>query len=292
MIDALHPSHRLFLVAFCVLALGAGCGSNDPGIDGGTDGGADAPAGPAYVEEERTIDSGGASRTYLLVRPDDAWIGDAGALPIVIAFHGDGGTGRGLRGSMPFDREAGERGVLAVYVDAIGGTFEYYSDAGRAREVTLVEDLIAALGAAFTVDASRVYLAGFSGGATLANALGCRMGSEVIAGVGIHSGTLYPVDPPDFGYTDTGGVDCALPRAIMVWGTTDATDVGFAQGQSVRNNYLRTAGCADVSTPWSIGPCITYPDCEEAVVWCPIDGMGHAIWPGATAAMWRYFSAE
>lgn len=284
-------SHRVSLLLLALVsALGWGCGPDDPGIDGGLDGGPDAPSGPGYVEEDRTIESGGVSRTYLLVRPDDALLAELTSLSIVIAFHGDGGTGRGLHGAMPFERPAGAGGVLAVYPDASGGTFEYYSDAGRAREVALVQDLIAALSAEFTVDASRIHLAGFSGGATLANAIGCRLGDEVIASVGIHSGTLYPVDPPDFEYTDTGGVDCALPRAILVWGTTDATDVGFAQGQSVRNNYLRTAGCADVSTPWSLAPCITYPDCEEAVVWCPIDGMAHAIWPGATGAMWRYFS--
>jgi len=284
-------SHRASALLFTVLSVvGSGCGPDDGGLDGGVDGGADAPTGPRYLEEDRTIDSGGDARTYLLVRPDDETLAALGALPIVIAFHGDGGTGRGLHGSMPFERPAGASGVFAVYPDAMGGTFEYYSDAGRAREVALVQDLIAALSAEFSVDASRIHLAGFSGGATLANAVGCRLGNDVIASMGIHSGTLYPVDPPDFAYTDTGGVDCALPRAILVWGTTDGTDVGFAQGQSVRNNYLRTAGCADVSAPWSLAPCITYPDCEEAVVWCPIDGMGHAIWPGATAAMWRYFS--
>lgn len=292
--------HRIsFVLTLSLMACGGGPEGSDAGrtdaprSDGGASdgGGSDVPVvGPAigYVEENATIVSGGMTRTYLLVRPDDDALAELSDLPLVIGFHGDGGNGAAEHAGFPFeDHFAG--GVIAAYPDAPGGTFPYYEDAGRTREATLVTDLIAALSADLPIDTGRVFLTGFSGGATLINALGCRLGDGVIRGMGVHSGTLYPVDPPDFGYTGEGGVDCALPDTIFAWGTADATDVGFAQGENVRDNYLRTAGCDDTEAPWSVSPCVTYGGCDESVVWCPIAGMGHAVWDGATAAFTAYF---
>lgn len=250
----------------------------------GSDASSPPKVGP-YVSSLRTIPSGGADRGFVLVHPDPMPAG----LPLVIAFHGDGGSGQGLRTSLPLERSA-TTGAVFVYPNAVGGTFEYWTSEGRAREAVFIEEVIALLADELGVDSSRVFLAGMSGGATMANALGCRLGSSVIAGLGIHSGTLYPVDVSDFGYTDTGGVTCALPPVIFVWGENDRTSgVSFAQGESVRDNYLATAGCDAASVPWSVAECQTYEGCSASVVWCPIPGLGHSIWSGAAGAIWNFF---
>lgn len=240
-----------------------------------------------YVTESRSIDSGGALRTCVLARPNPM---PAGALPLVFSLHGDGGDGAGMRAGLPLEAQA-TGGAIFVYPNAPGGTFEYYTSDGRTREAQFVQDLIAALYNEFSIDRSRVFVTGMSGGATMANALACRLGPAVLRGVGIHSGTLYPVDN-DFTYTGTGGVSCPLPAAIFVWGKSDDTPgVSYAEGQGVRDNYRATQACGSPSAAWTVNPCESYPSCTRAMVWCPIDGLGHAIWSGAAAAMWQFFDA-
>ena len=168
-----------------------------------------ADAAAQYVTETRTLIVGEVTRTYLLARPDPM---PATALPLVISMHGDGGNSAGMRGALPLETAATNAGGKAVFVypKSKDGAFEYWSDAGRAHEGQFVQQLIASLHGSLGTDSGRVYLVGFSGGATMANALGCRLGRNVIRGLGIHSGTLYPVDG-DFGYTGNGGVTCVDP---------------------------------------------------------------------------------
>lgn len=249
---------------------------------------APAPApGSTWHSERRTLVSGGVSRPFLLARPDPM---PARALPLVFSLHGDGGDGASMRAALPLEAQSA-LGAVFVYPDAPGGAFEYWTSDGRAREAQFVKDLIASLAADLGIDTSRVFVTGMSGGATMANALGCRLGPGVLRGLGIHSGTLYPVDD-DFTYTNSGGVSCALPATLFVWGKDDdSAGTSYANGEAVRDNYLSTQQCAATTTPWTVSPCQAYDSCGSAVAWCPIDGLGHAIWPGAAAAMWKFFDS-
>lgn len=250
-----------------------------------------------YATETRTMNVGGVDRTYLLARPSS---GTTAGLPLVISFHGDGGSSLGMRLGLPLEQAATNAGRKAVFVypKSAGSAFEYWSSAGRAHEQQFVLQLIATLQAEFGIDAARVYLAGFSGGATLANALGCRLGRNVIRGLGIHSGSLYPVDD-DFGYTGNGGVTCALPPAILVWGMADSTPgVDYATGQTIRDNYRATHSCQNSATPVQPLPCVAYNGCSNPLRWCAIPGLGHSIWGGNTAApdsaataIWSFFNS-
>lgn len=272
----------------------AGTGADDAG-SGADDAssGADAALPPAsYVTDTRTIVSSGISRTYLLAAPSD--VASRSGLPLVFALHGDGGTGAGIRTSLGLEAHGPAAGAVYVYPDAPGGSFEYWTHDGRTREAQFVTDVIAALSAEVSIDTTRVMVTGFSGGATMANALGCLLGPSVIRGLGLHSGTLYSVDDaggnPEFTYTAEGGVSCVLPDALFVWGQSDTTSgVSFADGQSVRDNYLATASCDATTTDGPITPCVTYDGCSHGVAWCAIAGMGHAVWPSAGEAMWDFF---
>jgi polyhydroxybutyrate depolymerase len=245
-----------------------------------------------YVSERRRMVSSGDNREFILARPDPMPAG--ASLPLVFSFHWDGGTGDAMRGALPLEAQAAH-GAVFVYPDALlGGTFEYWNDQGRAREETLVRDLIAALAAELHIDPARVFLAGMSGGATLANALGCRLGPGVVRAVAIHSGTLWPVNAgggQDFYVQQSGGVSCALPAAILMWGKNDNSgDTSFANGEGTRNLYVATQACAAANPPaWSVSPCVAYAGCARPVVWCAVDGLGHEIWSGAAAAIWKFF---
>jgi polyhydroxybutyrate depolymerase len=233
---------------------------------------------PMYSVETRTL----GARTFTLAHVDSI------GLPLVIVLHGDGGTGAQIREALAIEPLLP---AVYVYPDAPGGAFDYNTDTGRAAEAQFVNDVIAAVGAEFSIDGARVFLAGFSGGATMANALGCRLGPTIVRGVGIHSGTLYPVGD-DFTYTKTGGVSCALPDAIFVWGTEDTTTgVSFADGDAVRGNYAATQMCADAAQPYVVEPCIAFDGCSRGLVWCPIDGLAHGVWSGAADAMATFFDS-
>ena len=218
--------------------------------------------------------------------------GSAQALPLVIVLHGDGGTAAGIRASLPLEAQANGAAAFS-YLSSAGASFEYWTDAGRGHEGRFVQAIIANYGVAgVTIDPARVYLVGFSGGGTMAQALGCRLGAGVIRKMGIHSGSLYPVDN-DFTYTGNGGVSCSLPGTMLIWGKLDQTNgVDYATGQAIRNNHLATQNCAATTTNTSPVPCIAYDQCTRPVEWCAIDGLGHALWNSAAQAFWRYFAAD
>lgn len=274
-------------------ATGCGSSSGSPGDGGGED--APAPVEIDYVAENRTITSSAVERSYVLSVPATP---GASAMPVVFALHGDGGNGTNFRSSLGLEAYA-DTGAVFVYPNVSGSnTFEYYSYDGRTREAQFVEDVLAELTTEedYGIDTERVFITGFSGGATMANALGCRLGPNVIRGLGIHSGSLYATmngdGDPDFTYTGNGGVSCPLPATLFVWGEgDDANGVSFATGEGVRDNYLATQGCDATTTEAPVASCNTYDGCERAVVWCPIGGMGHSLWPGAARALWAFFHA-
>lgn len=255
-------------------------------------------ANAQYTTETRAMTVSGVSRNYLLARPSTP---PPGALPLVISLHGDGGNSAGMRNALPLETAASQVAGKAVFVypKSKDGAFEYWSNAGRAHEGQFVQQLIAALHAELGIDKTRVYLVGFSGGATMANALGCRLGRNVIRGLGIHSGTLYPVDG-DFGYIGNGGVDCALPPAILVWGKNDNSGgVSYANGLAVLENYKATHGCTNATVTFPPAPCVAFNGCTRRVNWCAVDGLGHAIWGSGTAAaqsaasaIWNFITVD
>jgi polyhydroxybutyrate depolymerase len=237
-----------------------------------------------YTTQNRSIVSSGINRSFLQATPTS---GTAGK-PLVIVLHGDGGNGAGIRAGLPIEGSANGQAVV-VYPNAPGGTFEYFTALGRTREVQFVRDLVVLLQGELAIDAARVFLAGFSGGGTMANALACRMESDEIRGVAVNAGSLYPIDD-DFTYTGNGGVSCALPATLLLWGEADNTPgVSYATGLSIRNNVTATLGCAAGSNAFAPAPCVLYDGCQRDAGWCSIPGLGHSIWPQAAAASWNFF---
>ncbi|MEV8638141.1 PHB depolymerase family esterase [Streptosporangium sp. NPDC051023] len=104
--------------------------------------------------------SGGVRRSYLLHRPEAT----TARLPLLIALHGRGGDAPGMRHGTRFDREAD--GMLVVYPE---GLDHHWDDgAGLDRDVRFLRELIDHLAATEGADAGRVYVAGFSNGASMA----------------------------------------------------------------------------------------------------------------------------
>jgi poly(3-hydroxybutyrate) depolymerase len=275
---------RVALATLLAGALLQGCwlvvGESFDGYEARPDG-ADTPLGP-YVSQQRTAVNG--TRSYTLVRPDPA----PASLPLVFSLHGEGQTGAVMRAALPLEAQA-TTGAVFVYPEVPAGTFDTLP--GRTAEAQFVTELIATLASELRVDTRRVFIAGFDDGAIMANTLACRLGPNVVRGVGIAAGTLYPLSDEEFTIDPlTGVASCALPAAILTWGIADPIGtLSIGAGRDTRNAYAATLGCGQTPGPWSVAPCTAYSGCSRPVVWCEIEGLGHEIWPGAAAAMWSFF---
>lgn len=249
---------------------------------------ATAFAGGDYQATTRNIQSSGQARSFVLATPTSG----AAGKPLVFSLHGDGGNGAGMRAGLPLEAAAAGGAVFVYPNAASNNTFEYFTSIGRTREVQLVRDVVNLLQAELNIDRNRVFLSGFSGGGTMANALGCRMGFPEIRGLAVNAGSLYPIDN-DFTYTGNGGVSCAMPATMLLWGESDNTPgVSYATGVSIRNNLTATQACTAATTAFAPSPCVTYNACQRDVGWCSIPGMGHSIWAQAATASWAFFNRQ
>jgi polyhydroxybutyrate depolymerase len=143
-----------------------------------------SPARPRAVGDAPwTLGSGGGQREYLLHVP--APYDGTAAVPLVLALHGRGSTPEDVRALSRLDEAAGARGMIAVYprgsgegADA-GWNAESFS-AGPA-DSRFLSDLLDELRAVLCIDATRVYLAGFSQGGAMALRFACDAPDRVAA---------------------------------------------------------------------------------------------------------------
>jgi polyhydroxybutyrate depolymerase len=167
----------LLSIAFC-LPFAAACGG------GGGDGAAAAPTPSAAQTVSASLASGAFNRTYLAYVP--AKTDTSAALPLVIALHGGGGSGAGMRSLTGLDAAADANGFVVAYPD---GYATSWAD-GRATtdaEVAGVDDvafasaLIDDIAARTPVDRSRVYVTGISNGGMMSLRLACQLSEKIAA---------------------------------------------------------------------------------------------------------------
>ncbi|WP_019930544.1 PHB depolymerase family esterase [Nocardia sp. BMG111209] len=131
-----------------------------------------------------TFDFGGRQREYIVHPP--AHPAD-GPLPVVLAFHGGGGTAPQMERETGFDRLSDDAGFIAVYP---AGYERSWSDsrgadtkAGAAGvdDVGFVSAIIDRLVADNHADPARIFATGMSNGAIFTEDLGCRLGGRITA---------------------------------------------------------------------------------------------------------------
>ena len=113
----------------------------------------------------------------------------------------------------------------------------------------------------------------------MANTMGCDRGDRLSA-IAPVSGGLVNLFGPCVG-------------KVAAWVTHGSMDdvVDPKQGESVRNNWVKTADCQATTMPADLEPCVAEDGCGRDVHWCLHDG-GHE-WPKyAPDAIWKFFSAQ
>lgn len=299
-----------------MLALAAGCDS--------------PPWAPASRSvEARALMHDGRERTYELFRPAAA--DGSTAAPLVLAFHGTGGSAAQMRRITGLDEVADEFGFFVVYPDGVHGAW----NDGRpginedVDDVGFVAALLDSLLAAEPIDRTRIYATGLSNGGHLCYRLAFDLPQRVagIAPVGallstalarrgatpgpmpvfLVAGDADPISP--YGGGVVGG---AVLRRGEVLSAAETVQFWCAA------NGAMTSPSSIVYTPHPARDDGTRVRVESFpggsgvgadVVWVTIEGGGHT-WPGgrgylpaaivgptargwsASRAMWEFFAGQ
>jgi polyhydroxybutyrate depolymerase len=211
---------------------------------------------------------------------------------MLVALHGGGDTGAHFEASLDLDSIADLAGLITVYPDI--------DFASQPNDAPFIRTLVAHLKRGLAVDAGRVYVAGFSGGAELTHTLACEFADHLAGAASVS----YPM-------TRKVAVNCEPARPLPVLfmhGTADAAapwvgheDVLLSIPTSVRT-WAKLNDCvldptvewlpdrADDSTRvWTE----TYSGCAGSVEvkLYGVQGGGHS-WPGASGSFGGWSGAH
>jgi polyhydroxybutyrate depolymerase len=233
---------------------------------------------------QRRLTSGGHARRFLLVRPP----GDGAVpAPLVLNFHGITESPELQQLLSQMDPEARKRGMVLVYPEGLGLSWNAGGCCGRARDeqvddVRFVRDLIAELESELCIDRNRVYATGMSNGGMFSYRLACDA-ADLFAAVA-------PVSAVD----ET--LACAPRRPVPILSFNGKSDPvvhyggGWFDLKSAQQSFAAwtardrcAAGPARTVYKQGDAKCESAPGCAADVIACTLEGGGHT-WPGGTRA--------
>ena len=246
---------------------------------------------------EGGFESDGVNRTYFVHTPP---IWEPGtALPLVIALHGVPGNGKAMRAITGLDSFADQYGFVVAYPSAAStewavgcdctvADFKGINDVGFIRKV--IEELESHLG----IDRNRVFVAGYSQGALMAQNLACELPGWLAGAASVAATMLGPV---------ANRCSPGMPvRTLFIHGTDDTQFPAEGLiGQSVSslsigetlNTWSQINGCSgnpsmavepDTADDGTTVERWTYPGCDPGgdLLFFSVQGGGHT-WPGTPA---------
>jgi polyhydroxybutyrate depolymerase len=236
------------------------------------------------------ITSSGVDRTYALYVPPT--YDPARTYALVFAYHGDGGTGAGVRPGLGLEAPANGAAIF-VYPDATeesGRSFTLDIDLAANPDMTMFLDLVAELSARFPIHG--VFATGFSRGGYFVNFLNCTLGAAHLDAIAPQSGSgPYDDDNPQF--DEQGHLICpATPAAALMIHGVDDQVVPISDAEYSRSQWVSGNACAESTHAIPPSPCVEHDGCAagKPVVWCAVPGMGHEVWSHAGEAIWAFFA--
>jgi polyhydroxybutyrate depolymerase len=194
---------------------------------------------------EMRLTAGGHERSAIVYVP--ALADDSRAHPLVVVLHGHFGSGAQAERSMGFDPLADRFGFILAYPNGVDrGWNDGRSDAGGAHfpsvdDVTFLDSLIDRIEASYRVDARRVYIAGHSNGAFMANRFAAERPQRVAAVASV-AGTL--------GVVIVSKLEPKTPvSSLDIWGSADR--LVPPTGGEVRGHHGRALGAEALSAWWA-----------------------------------------
>jgi polyhydroxybutyrate depolymerase len=262
-----------------------------------------------------TIVSGGQQQRIDLVLPSS--FDPTRRVPLVIGLHPSGGSGKTFDQDSGLSGAATSKGFAVMFPDggirlpaASGGDGHYWNIPGvplvsggavpnDARDdVRFIADAIDHLVKHNCVDARRIYVTGFSGGARMSSMVGCRLADRVAAVAPVAGLRAGRAASPEFAEPEDGDCRPSRPLAVLaVHGTDDETNPfpgggGQRWGYSVERAAARWANldrCGATPALEKISAQVTrvrYSACgagSDVVLYridAPRDQGGGHVWPG------------
>jgi len=279
----------------------AGLGSTGGVASGGTIGGtgsggtagsgsATCPAGGAKpTEGKKTVMVGSTSRTYYLHVPTK-YDGTKPA-PLVVDFHGLGGSGTSEAGSNPYKSVIDPEGVVSAYPDGVNGTNGTGWNLGpcctTTDDVAFAKALVQDVEKMACIDPKRVYAVGYSLGGGMVHVLACQA-ADVFAAASPAAADLVKDNVADCKparpitvFTFRGTADTAVP--YDGGSISSLTNIG---AKATFQKWADINQCTGSPSAEDSNGCSTYSSCASGVqvTLCTKQGGGHD--PGTASVSW------
>jgi polyhydroxybutyrate depolymerase len=218
-------------------------------------------------------------------------------IPLVLAFHGAGGTGDGFAGSTGLSKTADAHGFAVLYPSAAAHQFWSLNRRMGTEDVDRLRALLPQALAAACGNPARVFATGFSNGGGFAARVGCELKVAAIAPV---AGGYRALDRcPAHRQTSVLEIHGALDHVVPYNGTPPDRAgsiarylAGWARRDGCRLRPLRTRQTRVVTR-------LRFPACDPglSVEHLRLADADHG-WPNrawgldANAAIWRFFAAH
>ena len=275
-------------------------GSNSSSSSGGEAGEAGEPAacpsaGVSPGDSNRTLVVAGVTRSYVLHVPA-TYLATKPA-PLVVDFHGIGGTGKSERSDSPYPAVLDPEGVLMAFPDGRKGPAGTAWNVGPCcvadvDDVAFARALVSQVQGLACVDATRVYAVGVLTGGGMAHYLACHAGDVFAA-----------VAPAAFDLLAENVDKCLPPRPVTVIsfrGTVDSRvpyegghsslvpgmPLTFLGAQATYEKWAAIDGCVGTASPVDSHGCSAYSGCAGGaeVILCTQQGGGND--PGDPSISW------
>lgn len=302
----------LFLAAIGAIALvplacsssnDAQPGTTNPTNDGG--GGTEEDGGPVVLEDGQVVtpdgsapkyvktttekfQSGGAERLYILSVPLD--YDAAKKYPVYMFLHGNPGTAQTMLDYFPVDGVTKSEAII-VYPNALTENWDHSAWNTDNADVVYLKALIDEVAGKVSIDKSRIFFSGWSGGGFMASQMACRY-SGLFKAIGIFSGGApFNTESTDPNAPSPTCAGASVPT-IVVHGAADNT-VDPGSGEYAAMYWAQKNGCGDTTSDTPPPPCKKYDGCpaNEPVTMCIVPGVGHPMWKETHATAWAFFKS-
>ncbi len=251
-------------------------------------GSAGAPTGDLHLH---ALDGKGVTRDYEMLVP--ASYDPMTPLALTFVYHGAGGDESSAK-AFGIQNAAGAS-AASIFVFPRGIPFQNFGvgwdDACGGYDMVFFDAMVASIESTYCIDASRVFVAGFSWGGDQTTALTCCRGDKLRA--------VAPASCTDeFGngadYTTYSNLPCPVANHAAIRFTHDKNgdpaypNPLFASTSALFRSF---AGCMQSSTATSPSPCVAFDGCTTPYVECPYDGLGHALPGGYGDETWAFFES-
>ncbi len=271
----------------------------------------DKPA--EFGTHELSIVVDGHERTYLVHVP--AAYKPRTPSPLVLMLHGGGGTAKAAAWETEWTAKAEKEGFIVVFPNALArdptkassfagnpqlwndGSDRFYPGQNAADDVGFIAAMLDDLSGRFAVDKGRIFVTGFSNGASMSFRVGAEL-SDRIAAIAPVAGALW-FDPPTFKHpvsmcyiTGTADPLNVIEGGVPKLATGASDSVRGKPKPPVRVSVLKWAkalGCPAATANVSEANGVrteTYSPCRDSaeVVSIEVEGLGHT-WPAGKSLL-------